>query len=338
MKNYLTPGQSPEAKYESPMFAPSNWEPRPFNHGLPSPPHQQHEEFFRHQHHHHHHHHHQVHAPLSPAASEMISPAESPNPHHHNIWVPSEPLHHQFHHTPPAPLYDESIFTSPTGPRHAPQAAYDLDEAALEEEIRPRKKRQMTTKENANFQCELCQQYFSREYNYKNHMLTHNPNRDRPHACTFPGCSSTFVRKTDLARHVAGVHEKRKDHQCPRCGEGFPRKDTMRRHVEGGCRRRPKIARRARVVNSRNNNTAQRFTSPPQMPPSFMTSGPMELPQAMHTSPPQPTNMFQPFAPRGNVSPPPPPQPQHPQQQVRMGGVSGSLLRGMSGMNFSSRW
>ncbi len=42
--------------------------------------------------------------------------------------------------------------------------------------------RRLTTKEEANFQCEVkgCGKLFSRSYNFKAHMETHDENRDYP--------------------------------------------------------------------------------------------------------------------------------------------------------------
>ncbi|KAG5816570.1 hypothetical protein H9Q74_011042 [Fusarium xylarioides] len=100
--------------------------------------------------------------------------------------------------------------------------------------------RKHTSKEEANFQCEVkgCGKFFSRSYNYKSHLETHDEKREYPFPCTVDGCSKKFVRKTDLQRHHQSVHMKERNHKCDYCGHLFARKDTLRRHMEDGCSKR----------------------------------------------------------------------------------------------------
>ena len=112
--------------------------------------------------------------------------------------------------------------------------------------LHPRPKRRRTKLENASFYCDLCARPFQRAFNLRSHLLNvHNPNRTKPHACEYDGCTHKFSRKTDLTRHVGSVctcnllqmltlttlqvHEKLRDFKCDLCGKDFPRKDTLMR-------------------------------------------------------------------------------------------------------------
>lgn len=97
--------------------------------------------------------------------------------------------------------------------------------------------RKHTTKDEANFQCQVngCGKFFGRSYNYKSHMETHDEEREYPFPCPVDDCDKRFVRKTDLQRHHQSVHTSERNHRCDYCARLFARKDTLRRHMEGGC-------------------------------------------------------------------------------------------------------
>lgn len=125
------------------------------------------------------------------------------------------------------------------GPSSAATYSHDRRQLRVPRTQR-RQPRKLTTKEEANFQCEVkgCGKLFSRSYNFKAHMETHDEKREYPFPCTVPDCNKKFVRKTDLQRHNQSVHMKEKNHRCDYCGRMFARKDTLRRHMEDGCSKR----------------------------------------------------------------------------------------------------
>ncbi|KAI9774300.1 MAG: hypothetical protein M1840_004194 [Geoglossum simile] len=110
---------------------------------------------------------------------------------------------------------------------------------------RIRKRRQLTSPNEANHECPVCGKLFGRSYNFKAHMETHDPSRAYPHVCDYKDCEKKFVRKTDLTRHQQSVHIKQRNYQCGLCGNLFARKDTLRRHTEDGCAKRFDITSKA---------------------------------------------------------------------------------------------
>ncbi|KAL2755847.1 hypothetical protein ACRALDRAFT_1082073 [Sodiomyces alcalophilus JCM 7366] len=138
------------------------------------------------------------------------------------------------HLYPAAPL-DQDPGTAQDAAAFAPRAPQHQKSA------RPkRSQRRLTTREAANFQCAVpgCGKLFSRSYNYRAHMETHDENREYPFPCQVDGCGKKFVRKTDLVRHHSSIHAKERNHVCDYCGRSFARKDTLRRHMDDGCARR----------------------------------------------------------------------------------------------------
>lgn len=134
--------------------------------------------------------------------------------------------------TLPIPPYDrrDSHEHAPVGPlghrRRGPSTI-----------ARTRSPRKLTTKEDANFQCNVkgCGKLFGRSYNYKAHMETHDTSREYPFPCSVKDCNKKFVRKTDLQRHHQSVHMKQRNHRCDYCSRFFARKDTLRRFVILSC-------------------------------------------------------------------------------------------------------
>jgi hypothetical protein len=172
------------------------------------------------------------------AAIQASSPAptqlQHPQPH-----LPSTPL--------PAQLSSQVSTPQLASSRMAQQEESKLRHPQWTRLKAPRKSREnrrtLTSKKDANYQCQEkgCGKYFSRSYNFKSHMQTHDQDREYRYPCEVPDCTKKFVRNTDLQRHHQSVHTKERNHKCDYCGRLFARKDTLRRHMEDGCSKRFEI-------------------------------------------------------------------------------------------------
>ena len=77
--------------------------------------------------------------------------------------------------------------------------------------------------------------------------MVHEKRRD--HVC--PRCSNAFQTAGNLKTHVRLVHEKRRDHKCPHCPYACGQAGNLRRHV-----------RRQHHANNSHNEVAGRSPSP----------------------------------------------------------------------------
>ncbi|KAG9321884.1 hypothetical protein KVV02_008187 [Mortierella alpina] len=75
---------------------------------------------------------------------------------------------------------------------------------------------------------EGCDKSFTRAFNLRSHLNTHNG--QRPHRCPEPDCGWDFVRKHDLSRHYQSKHLPNKPYACKRCSSRFGRSDALQRH------------------------------------------------------------------------------------------------------------
>ncbi|KAG0053159.1 hypothetical protein BGZ83_001569 [Gryganskiella cystojenkinii] len=89
---------------------------------------------------------------------------------------------------------------------------------------------QMETIEKRMHPCtfEGCDKSFTRAFNLRSHLNTHNG--ERPHKCPEEGCDWDFVRRHDLDRHIKSKHMANKPYACKQCTSRFGRSDALQRH------------------------------------------------------------------------------------------------------------
>ncbi|KAF9133179.1 hypothetical protein BGW39_010392 [Mortierella sp. 14UC] len=121
----------------------------------------------------------------------------------------------------------ESQHQSPRNVLHIINNASD-QEAASEQSAKKKTKAEAKT-----FACPYagCGRVFPRKFNLNSHLVTHNPDVERPFKCEESGCDKAFVREGDLNRHQS-VHQQASAFHCSTCNTGFARKDTLLRHYQ----------------------------------------------------------------------------------------------------------
>ena len=78
------------------------------------------------------------------------------------------------------------------------------------------------------FVCETCGKGFGSPSNLKDHTYTHT--KENPYPCSI--CGKGFTQWGAMMRHIAAIHEKRKDVKCPHCNKCFSRKDYLKLHIQ----------------------------------------------------------------------------------------------------------
>ncbi|WVQ67718.1 uncharacterized protein L199_005922 [Kwoniella botswanensis] len=82
------------------------------------------------------------------------------------------------------------------------------------------------------FKCPVpgCGSTFTRHFNLKGHLRSHND--ERPYKCLYDGCPKSivgFARQHDCKRHML-LHEGLRPFECEGCGKKFARLDALTRH------------------------------------------------------------------------------------------------------------
>lgn len=78
------------------------------------------------------------------------------------------------------------------------------------------------------FVCDTCGKGFGSPSNLKDHTYTHT--KENPYPCNI--CGKGFTQWGAMMRHIAAIHEKRKDVKCPLCNKCFSRKDYLKLHIQ----------------------------------------------------------------------------------------------------------
>jgi hypothetical protein len=78
------------------------------------------------------------------------------------------------------------------------------------------------------YKCDQCDYVSNSKDNYKVHMVTHSD--ERPYACDYEDCNSTFKLAGKLSRHIKEIH-KSNGVQCPHCDEMRSTQDNLVRHI-----------------------------------------------------------------------------------------------------------
>ena len=76
--------------------------------------------------------------------------------------------------------------------------------------------------------CEICNTKFSNGSDVKRHFAQVHEKK-RPYSCDI--CSSSFSREGDKTKHIEEVHEGKKPHVCDICSKCFSRKNHLNVHI-----------------------------------------------------------------------------------------------------------
>ncbi|KAI1777216.1 hypothetical protein F4818DRAFT_409587 [Hypoxylon cercidicola] len=98
----------------------------------------------------------------------------------------------------------------------------------------PKKPANGSSKRNASYGCHLCTKKFTRQFNLRSHLRTHN--EEKPFVCSY--CEMKFTRRSDCLRHEI-VHGEKKlkcsgpleDGTSWGCGKLFSRGDKLGAHL-----------------------------------------------------------------------------------------------------------
>ncbi|KAK3912270.1 Transcription factor IIIA [Frankliniella fusca] len=83
-----------------------------------------------------------------------------------------------------------------------------------------------------SLQCAHCQRTFAKNYNLRQHVMTHLENK-KVFKCTYESCGRVYYQERNLRSHIRVRHEKKSSFECPwsDCGNLFMSKRALQIHI-----------------------------------------------------------------------------------------------------------
>lgn len=79
--------------------------------------------------------------------------------------------------------------------------------------------------------CSQCGKKYGERFHLNEHIRAKH--MDVAYICYIPSCRARFVKKSDLTRHINGMHLGVSRCKCRFCDKKFSRADSLARHIKG---------------------------------------------------------------------------------------------------------
>jgi uncharacterized Zn-finger protein len=89
------------------------------------------------------------------------------------------------------------------------------------------------SEDRKKYVCEQCGKTYFQEDSLLKHLKFHAEGEliIRRFKCEHEGCTSAFILRSHLRKHVRAIHEKLKPYLCPHCGKDFAYQGSYSRHL-----------------------------------------------------------------------------------------------------------